>query len=1331
MSRLPRQVRKIIESNTPPSANLSEPLETYRDSPAWVLLGEPGAGKSTALKMEAEAVDGQYLRIDEFILDEPDADWQGKTLFLDGLDEVRAGGNQTLLGIRKQLKRLGNPPFRLACRAADWYGSSDRSALGREDITVLQLEPLSYEDKLALLGNPDFHIPDAQAFIEEARRRSIADLLDNPQTLELLAQAISDQHWPANRDETYRLACETLVEEANKEHRNKQRDQPLAVATRLDAAGQLCAVLLFADQTGIALDASHASERFFTIHSITPTVPEAAAQAVGSKLFIPDGEERIIPTHRSIAEYLAARWLAQRIEQGLPLKRVLTHLLGKDGGVVAGLRGLFAWLALHSVKARQALIEADPLTTIVYGDVQPMSIADKRQLLNAFRLNRRSYTVFRWREMVGSNALGTLVAPALMEDFQTILLAPERDDAAQEMTYCVLEMLRNAPPQPALAPSLLEVIRDDSRWLAVRDNALTVWLKLTEPATAIALLDEINNGAVQDEDDEICGRLLRHLYPAFLPAEVLSQYLHPRKDKNLIGTYLMFWESDLPEMAPDKDLPILIDGLIDHPVFEQLSGFDTTLQKMASTLLCRALACCGDEISNERLYDWLNVGLEKSANFQRDRTDAQKISDWLSTRPDRYKAVLALCLANADKSRSMYANARRRLYQATPPGDLGLWHLEQASMNTQPDKISIHISAALKALYEGFETSELSLEKIIEWGDVNTERRELLEPMLFWEIPAWYIEDIEHQSNYRNEEKVNKYKRTQSIAPYIADISSGLANSGVMNEIAGIWSKRFSNIRGETLEERFSAYAENGSELLAASRRGFRLCLVRDNLPSVEEIINLCIEKQEHHIRMPCLIGMDLCWEEGTEQIETIPDETLARMLAFRLTYGCNETPPWFFYLAEHRPALVAEVLQNFASAAFKSDRDYFEGISLLWHNPACRELAKLTVPNLLDAFPVRARSEQLHDLESLLKTAFRDTPYALPALIEKKLSMQGMDAAQRVYWLAAATLLDPEKNELAMWRYVGTTEGKANNLAAFLGQMAQTQLPLSQLPVHTMGKLIEVIAPHAELLHPAGSYWVSPALERGDEIRSWISRIATTSSDEAGEVLTSLLSQPSLRALKPQLEQAIFEHRQLQREKSFRFLSPAEAAQIFANNAPSSRGDLLALTVDHLESIGQAIRQDNDDGYRAFWNVENKQKGSQREENLCRDTILRWLRAALLPYGIMCEPEVDHSGDKRADIQVSYGTDFSLPIEIKRDSHQALWKSADEQLAKQYLKHPEACGIYLVFWFGDSKSQTAAKDGGKKPLSPDELERRLQAHISPANRQRIRVMVMDVSWPT
>jgi len=32
-----------------------EPLDAYRDHKSWILLGEPGSGKTTAFEMEAQA----------------------------------------------------------------------------------------------------------------------------------------------------------------------------------------------------------------------------------------------------------------------------------------------------------------------------------------------------------------------------------------------------------------------------------------------------------------------------------------------------------------------------------------------------------------------------------------------------------------------------------------------------------------------------------------------------------------------------------------------------------------------------------------------------------------------------------------------------------------------------------------------------------------------------------------------------------------------------------------------------------------------------------------------------------------------------------------------------------------------------------------------------------------------------------------------------------------------------------------------------------------------------------------------------------------------------
>ncbi len=434
---VPRRVRKAPDRQNTSVENLPEDLQEFRAQAAWVLLGEPGAGKSKVFEAEAEAVNGKYLRIDEFINADLEADWQGKTLFLDSLDETRASGGSdgTLQQLCRQLKRLGNPPFRIACRAADWYGSTDhddlKSASPDGQLGVLLLEHLNNEDILAILRE-NHGIADPQFFVAEAEKRGVAELLDNPQTLGLLAQAIRGDQWPKTRGETYQLACEKLAEESNKRHRNNNRNQPRDVKKILAAAGQLSAVMLFSDKIGIALDTERASERFPELADCAPPDSETASQAVGSKLFRSAGEEeRVVPSHRSIAEYLAARWLARQIDsEGLPLRRVLNLLLGPDGGVVAGLRGLFGWLALHCHAARSRLIEADPLTVVVYGDVKPMPVTDKRLILIGLRREAELFSAFRWDAQT-AHPFGALADPGLHEDFQNILQSPERDDASK------------------------------------------------------------------------------------------------------------------------------------------------------------------------------------------------------------------------------------------------------------------------------------------------------------------------------------------------------------------------------------------------------------------------------------------------------------------------------------------------------------------------------------------------------------------------------------------------------------------------------------------------------------------------------------------------------------------------------------------------------------------------------------------------------------------------------------------------------------------------------------------------------------------------------------
>lgn len=1342
MELIPRRVRKLQVDENTSLENPIRQIEELRYQAAWVLLGEPGAGKSEAFGMEARATGGLCISIAKFLSDDPDPKWVGTTLYLDGLDETRASGGDrsTLLKVRAHLRKLGNPKFRIACRAADWFGSTDSHAISDASpdgqLAIFALEPLNDAEIKEIL-RINHAVVDPDDFVEQASSRGIDGLLNNPQTLRLLAEAIRDGHWPDTRQETFELACRKLADEDNDEICVQLRLQAISVERVLAAAGQLCAVLLLSDKSGVALSAKNADQYFPRIDDFGPEDLAVARLAAGRKLFRPstDGEERVVPSHRSIAEYLTAKWLAEQIDQrGLPLGRVLNLFLGRDERTIAGLRGLYGWLALHCQVARQRLIEADPLTVVVYGDVKPMSLADKRKLLAGLQEETKYHFVSR-REVPSAASFGALAEPALVPEFTNALLSELRDDASQYFAYCVLDILGEGEPIPELAATLKAVVLDGSRWSGIRRYALRVWLNLLPAsAEALAVLDSINERRLMDSDDDLAGELLHHIYPRDIAPDVLFQYLHPPKKRDYIGGLASFWGHELARVAPDSHLPVLLDQLAirtDLAVSDEYD-FSYDCRQMLGALLSRGLETHGDQIADERLFAWLGIGADKYGESHREKEHQTVIAEWLGKRPERYKAVLALCYkhcAAKDQVRSCIFAQEHRLHGAVVPDDLGLWHLELASQEPNAELAEIHAIEAVRALM--FERGHvgLSLELLEAWADGNLLRKHWLDSILTCEIEEWQQESAANARIRKLEHAEQKRKRTIELSNYLPVIRDGSAAPGILHELAGVWMDHYYDTHGKTPQERFDSYCDNGQEALEAAESGFSASPLRNDLPSIAEIIELSVKQQEHYIRKPCLIGMELRWQQGVFLVDTLSDDCLRRMLAFRLTYGADNTPAWFIHLVQTRPELVADVLVVYASATLKARQDFIHGIYPLAHDPVYRGVAELAGPPLLAAFPVRAKSTQLSQLEYLLKAALRYNAVQLLALVDSKLAVKGMDVAQRVYWLTAAMLLDPPKYESALWRYVGKNWLRANHLCAFLSERfagISNDYPLSPASI---GKLIELLSPHADFERRSGL--VSSTMQRGENILAMVTRLGALATDEAEREIERLLALQSLSKLKHVLVDAQHQLKLKRRELLFRFPELASVARILANREPANSADLAALTLDYLEQIAVGIRHDNDDGFRDFWSIEKKKPSGKREENYCRDVLLRRLRACSQAFGVDCQPEGDYANDKRADIRLSYRNDFEVPIEIKRDDNRSLWTALRSQLMSQYCTSLKTSGygIYLVLWFGKSDFPPA-RDGGKKPTSPGELQARLEAQLDPEERRRVFVQVLDVSWP-
>jgi hypothetical protein len=190
----------------------------------------------------------------------------------------------------------------------------------------------------------------------------------------------------------------------------------------------------------------------------------------------------------------------------------------------------------------------------------------------------------------------------------------------------------------------------------------------------------------------------------------------------------------------------------------------------------------------------------------------------------------------------------------------------------------------------------------------------------------------------------------------------------------------------------------------------------------------------------------------------------------------------------------------------------------------------------------------------------------------------------------------------------------------------------------------------------------------------------------------------------------------------------------MLAGGAPVNAADLQAIAVDELERLRRELRTAPGMPWKAFWNIDSRENPTEpRVENQCRNTLLTRLKDRLDRYRIAAiEPEARRANETRADMLVLSGAGKNLPVEIKRHDHKDIWVAAGTQLAGYAADEgADGRGIYLVFWFGtDWRSTPALPGGGAKPIDANEIKSALSEGLAPELRDRIKLLVIDVSKP-
>ena len=1329
----------------------SKLLAEWRTVDAYVLLGDPGAGKSWSFESESAACGGLSVPARDIVDNVAPVTIGNRIVFIDGLDEVRAGasdGKAPFGAIREWLHRVGRPRFRLSCREADWLGESDQRALARvapgERVEVLHLEPLQRDDVFAVLRDRAAEVPDPDAFWHRAEHFGLTGLFGNPLLLDLTIKAVAagGDAWPLSRQDIYESACRQLAAETSTEHLAVSPPQPGDIDRLLNDAGLLCAVLLLSNKLSWALQAGGPRDAVEL-----STLPEAlplrnARAALASKVFTTVAG-RSAPRHRSIAEFLAAKALAKRLDGGLPLGRLLALIQGFDGRPVEPLRGLFAWIVVHHGRDRARLIQLDPLGVVLNGDVTAFGTSERLALLEALSGAARQDRGFR-RDAWVSHPFGPLATADMESTYDALLRSPERDEAHQAFIDCVLDALRHGEPMPALAPALEAWVEDAGAWVGNRLAAYEAWKHNidTEFQTAKARqwLERVVAGTIPDSDDRLKGALLTDLYPEHLGPREVFKFLRPPGRRNLIAEYSMFWRHALLRQSRPQDFAALADAWVKDKPTSASEAQDYGTRQLSGEVLAAALAHAGNEVSTERLYAWLGICLDEYG-FSKLADDCKReVAQWLEARPDRIRAVVGLGYRSIRPNKQghrFFWEAEQRLHGARMPRDWLRWLLDLAATTADEELAQYCFRQVATAVFEppaGFDAP--TMEEIEHWVDTHAEARPMVRQWLeqAWtsNLEDWRGDQHRRQMKYKAQQMQAREERKRALEPYWATLASAAAPVGVLHQVALAYENRFSDVQGDTPVERVQDFLVTDVATAEGALAGLDQVLAREDLPSADEVLETDAKGKYHFIRPAALLAASRSFENAPESPLGWPEELARKLVAFYLTDGTGNMPGWYKYLAAHRPGLVAPILVRYAAQKLRRKGNIvITGLWALSHEADHRELARLVLPALLERFPQRASEASRGELNRSLLAALHLLDDAQAArIVRLKLSQPRLDAAQRICWLVAELPYRAEAAEgLAAW--VGKNERRASALGVALYEQGSLGRTVHRLSPTAVRHLIEVLAPITPREVGSRSGWVTVANEREKTVRGLLGALSSNPSAAARDELRTLGESDRLGAWKEAMDYSARTQQSVAREALFQAADPVSVALVIANLAAANAADLQALVVQHLSDIEADLRGADTHLIRQFWQ-EKATDSAPHDENFCRDLLLSKLRDRLKPLDIHVEREASAAGDKRADMRVEFmhsSQRIALPIEVKKENHDKLWTAWRDQLHRLYTIDPAAggYGLYLVLWFD---YRPRATPEGLRPRNALHMRELIVQRIPEPERHRLAVQVLDLSLP-